>query len=97
MVNKFLDRPTVTRTELQQECTKLTGHTLLEWATRTGKMRAGIKTIQPGEKVLVLSPTNFINSQWEENLNELEIAADIMCYASAHKIRDIYDKIILDK
>lgn len=82
----------VSRDELQELCLELQSEqfVLLEWATRTGKMLAGLNCATG--KTLIVTPTHLINSMWQEKCNHKTI-----CYASLHKELNEYDTVILDE
>lgn len=85
-------RDKVTRDELQSLCFELQSEqfVLLEWATRTGKLLAGLNCATG--KTLVVTPTHLINSMWQEKCNH-----KVICYASLHKELNDYDTVILDE
>lgn len=90
-IKELENRTNITRDDLQELCKEIDSQfILLEWATRTGKMLAGLNCARGN--TLIVTPTHLINSMWQEKCSHKTI-----CYASLHKELNEYDTVVLDE
>jgi superfamily II DNA or RNA helicase len=91
----------MTREELiEQTLESDKNHVMLEWATRVGKSACSFALIRKWNKdTLVLVPNLRVKDQWKKNLALYgeELSVNVVCYSSLHKVKDIYDIVILDE
>lgn len=89
----------VTRSEIQSLCLELQSEQfiLLNFCTRLGKTKAALNCIKAMDKTLVVTPTLFINDNWNKELENYNLDCKVICYQSLHKELSEYDCVVLDE
>jgi superfamily II DNA or RNA helicase len=83
------------------QASKNTKNIMLEYATGCGKTLCSLRICEYKQykKVLILVDETLNINTWTDEIKKwnIKIDYDIMCYASLHKIENIYDCVILDE